>query len=53
MLCEAMVVPTSRAAMDLLAGLDGKREADEETAWTREIERRAREGLDDVDDEIA
>jgi len=40
-------------AADLLASLDGEPEADVETAWASEIERRAREALASPDDDVA
>lgn len=40
-------------AADLLASLDGEPDADVETAWVSEIERRAREAIANPDDDVA
>jgi putative addiction module component (TIGR02574 family) len=40
-------------AADLLACLDGESEADVETAWASEIERRASDALANPDDDVA
>jgi putative addiction module component (TIGR02574 family) len=39
-------------AADLLASLDGEPEANVETAWANEVERRAREALNSPDDDL-
>jgi putative addiction module component (TIGR02574 family) len=53
---DALDLPVSERAelaADLLASLDGERDADVETAWASENERRAREALANPDDDIA
>lgn len=56
LLRDAMALPLSERATlvaDLLASLDGEAEADVEAAWALEIERRARQALENPDDDIA
>ncbi len=56
LLLDAMELPIAERAelaADLLASLDGEPESDVETAWRREIERRAKEALAKPDDDIA
>ncbi len=43
----------AQLATDLLASLDGEAEANVESAWASEIERRAREALENPDDDVA
>lgn len=51
LLHDAMELPVSERAAALLASLDGEAEVD--TAWASEIERRARDALANPDDDIA
>jgi putative addiction module component (TIGR02574 family) len=56
LLQDAMELPLperAELAADLLASLDGEPEADVEAAWSREIERRARDALANPDDDVA
>lgn len=50
---DLSVSERAELAASLLASLDGEPEADVEAAWTREIERRAREALANPDDDVA
>ena len=55
-LVDAMELPIAERAelaADLLASLDGEPDSDVEAAWSREIERRAKEALANSDDDIA
>lgn len=56
LLHDAMELPLperAELAADLLASLDGEPDDAVEAAWAAEIERRAREALENPDDDIA
>lgn len=56
LLHDAMELPLPERAelvADLLASLDGEPEADVEVAWAREIERRAKEALENPEDDLS
>jgi len=53
---DAMELPLDERAKliaDLLASMDGEPDADAEAAWAAEIERRAREALENPEDDVA
>ncbi len=56
LLVDAMELPIAERAelaADLLASLDGEPDNDVESAWNREIARRAKEALANPDDDLA
>ncbi len=56
LLHDAMELPPierAELAADLLASLDGEPEADVEAAWAHEIERRAKEALENPEDDLS
>jgi len=50
---EALGLPLAELAADLLASLDGEPDEDVQAAWATEIERRARAGIANPEDDVA